>query len=628
MVTNDMPKRLRVTRFYAILAAMILVLLLLLAGPVAAAEPDHTRLGVDEGQVVPARQVFRDDLTVEAGQVIDDDVFVYSGNVTVEEGGQITGDLVVFSGNVEIKESSEVEGDLTAYSGNVIIAGTIGGDLASMSGNVDLASSAHVNGDISVVSGQLARDEGATVEGNVIQGPSFRFPGVPSPGEPAGPAGLSFEPPRPSFFDSVFGFFARLVVAILITALTMLLVGGLYYLRPQLIADTRARLKDQLALSVVIGGVANLTLLFLAGMLAITICLLPLALVPMLVLLAVNVVGWAVASQIVGERIASAVNQEVQPALTILVGALVLTGICALLWAFGGCFRFIAFLLVFAISSLGTGAALLPWINRRRGSGGVDGGGGGDVPPVSPSGPTGPARSGVAPVDTDVAAPIDYVTAEEVNLAGEEKPRSTSVQTFSSQTPSSSPTSDLSDTDVAEPIDYLTAEEINMAGEQDPSAKTTSGRKSGRKSAKPDMVETDAAAPIDYVTAEEVILAEEQAPPAATSEAKSGGSEPDSDSDLTSLVANAVEEDVAQPIDYVTAQEVITTEAVTEGDDFLRIKGVGPTFARRLKEAGYATFAQLGAASPEAVAEAIGWPENRVRRAEIIEQAQMLARQS
>ena len=220
MVTNDMPKHLRATHFCAILAALILVLLL--AGPVAAAEPNHARLGVDEGQAIPARQVFRDDLTVEAGKVIDDDVFVYSGNVTVEEGGRITGDLVVFSGNVEIKESAEVEGDLTAYSGNVIIAGTIGGDLASMSGNVELASTAYVNGDISVVSGQLTRDDGATIEGNVIQGPSFRFPHVPSPGELPGPPGLSFDPPQRSFFDRVFGFFARLVVAVLITALTML----------------------------------------------------------------------------------------------------------------------------------------------------------------------------------------------------------------------------------------------------------------------------------------------------------------------------------------------------------------------------------------------------------------------
>lgn len=47
---------------------------------------------------------------------------------------------------------------------------------------------------------------------------------------------------------------------------------------------------------------------------------------------------------------------------------------------------------------------------------------------------------------------------------------------------------------------------------------------------------------------------------------------------------------------------------MTGGDDFLRIKGIGPTYARRLKDAGYATFALVAAATPEEVAAAIGWP--------------------
>jgi predicted flap endonuclease-1-like 5' DNA nuclease len=85
---------------------------------------------------------------------------------------------------------------------------------------------------------------------------------------------------------------------------------------------------------------------------------------------------------------------------------------------------------------------------------------------------------------------------------------------------------------------------------------------------------------------------------------------------------------VAAPLDYVTAQEVITTDAVTEGDDFLRIKGIGPIFARRLKDAGYLTYAQLAAATPEEVAEAIGWPVDRVRRDEVIDQAKVLASKS
>ncbi|MCC6453786.1 MAG: polymer-forming cytoskeletal protein [Caldilineaceae bacterium] len=574
-------------RFNFKLAVMLgsLFLAVTLALPVAAAEPGDDFLVLNEGQallVQGPRQVFGDDLTVGAGEVIEDDVYVYSGDVEVIDGGRITGDLLVFSGNIEIDESSAVDGDVTTYSGNVTVAGHIGGDLANWSGNVELESTAQVDGDVSVVSGNIDRADGASVGGNVAKGPSFRF-GAPFGDGPRARPGVSFEPPAPSFFSRILGFVGRLLSAALLTAFTMLLVGGLFYMRPQLIADTRRHLKEQLALSAVVGLLANLVLLFLAGLLAVTICLLPLALLPMLGLLALNVVGWAVASQIVGERIVSVSKQEVQPSLTILAGALVLTGVCALLWAMGGCFRPLAFLLVLAVSSLGTGAVMVPWINRRRG-GEAGSAGGDDLPP---RGPVGPVPSASAPVETDVAAPIDYVTAEEVNIAGERGSTAPSVAAFTNPP----------------------AEEV-------------------------EMVEHELDAPIDHVTAEEVNATAEQqaaAKPSRTTKPRARGATKVSGETANSETGSAdetVETDVAAPIDYVTAQEVITTEALDEGDDFLRIKGVGPVLARRLKDGGFLTFAQLAAASPDEVAAAIGWPVDRVRRAEVIDQAKMLARQS
>lgn len=60
-------------------------------------------------------------------------------------------------------------------------------------------------------------------------------------------------------------------------------------------------------------------------------------------------------------------------------------------------------------------------------------------------------------------------------------------------------------------------------------------------------------------------------------------------------------------------------------DDFTRIRGVGPAFDRRLKEAGITSFAALAAASPEALSAIIGWPPERIIRDELIEQAAQLA---
>lgn len=551
------PLALRVSgrsRVQATIRAMSVAMLLALCVTVPAlaaepaAQPSDATYALHEGkslQLGSERQVLSGDFTVEAGQVVDDDVFVYSGNVEVHGGGKITGDLIVFSGNIQMDEGSEVGGDVTNYSGNVEIAGNVGGDLTVWSGDVELSSSAVVGGDISVASGNLDRAEGSSVEGNVLNGPQFHFPGglgadaTKRPGRP----GVSFGPQPQTFFGRVLGLLGRLFIAALMTAFAMLLVGGLFYIRPQLIVDTRKQLREQLALSAVVGGIANLLALFLAGLLAMTICLLPLALIPLLVLFAVNIVGWAVASQIAGERIASVSKRPIQPILTILVGALFLSGLCALLWAFGGCFRAIAFIVIFAVSSLGAGAVLSPWVNRKpspsKGNG--TGGNGSDGGATATRGPTSPAGSpGAASPTQDV--PVEF--------------------------------------DVAAPIDYITAEEVNASQKQNP----TSGA-------------ADAGAAGSTATA-----------PVAKDE--------------------PVELDVAGPIDYITAQEVNAGDVISSGDDFSSIKGIGPIYARRLKESGFTTFAQLAAASVDEVAAAIGWPADRVRKAEVIDQAKVLAQKS
>lgn len=579
MLTTKLPKRL----LWATVASLLMALCLTL--PAMAAGPDGPLQLLDRGgpdrwvqlPVAAPRQSFQGGLNVERGQVIDEDVFVYSGDVHVREGGVIRGDVFVFSGDVTVEEGASIEGDLTNYSGDIEIAGTVTGDLASMNGDVELESTARIGGDISVVRGKLERSEGAVVGGNVVRGPNFRFPGTPDREDRVARPGGSFGAGSPTLFNRVFNFFGRIFAAALMTALAMLLVGGLFYVRPQLIADTRQHLREQTALSVVVGALANLVVLFLAGLLAATICLLPLALVPLLLLLAVNVVGWAVTSQIVGERIVAMTKQQVQPALTLLVGAFVLTGICALLWALGGCFQFIASLLVFAVASVGAGAVLVPWINRRRGAGsstdegGADNGGD-DVPPVTPT-PSGPASSYGESAESFASSNVGIYGTEEGSAAA----------------PAASQ-QEVVEQDVAAPVDYVTAAEINAtAAQQEQPAPAKRGRR-GRKS---DATETTA-------------------PDAGQAEAAS---------------EEVVEQDVAAPVDYVTAQEINTTEVVSEGDDFLRIKGIGPTYARRLKDAGYSTFAQLAAASPEELASAIGWPVDRVRRSELIDQAKVLAQQ-
>ncbi len=62
-------------------------------------------------------------------------------------------------------------------------------------------------------------------------------------------------------------------------------------------------------------------------------------------------------------------------------------------------------------------------------------------------------------------------------------------------------------------------------------------------------------------------------------------------------------------------------------DDFTRIKGIGPTFDQRLKAANVRRFDELAEMKPEQIAAILGWPEGRVRRDRIIEQARALAKE-
>lgn len=442
-----------------------------------------------------ANQIFRSDLVVESGQVMQGDVTVYDGDVRIDNGGQIQGSLVVYRGDIQIEAGASVGRDVTSFSGDVMIDGQVGGDVASWSGDVDLAATARVEGGISVLSGEIHRDQGAYVGGNVAQGPHLRLPRMPNPEFPAPPNTVvdrSF-----GFFGWIGQLFLRLISAALLTALAALLVGVLVSARPELVSRVRGKMNENLALSFVVGLLANLALLFLAGLLSVTLCLLPIALIPILLLLGVNLVGWSAVSQVVGERITAYVKQPVQPALTAAVGAVALTGVVTLLWAMGGCFRFAGFLAVLGVASFGTGAVLLPWLNRERPAG---------EPPVrtAPTGepPAGPRR-GPAP-----AAPIT------------------------------------------------------------PAAETVQ--------------------PAAAASSDEAIL----------------------------------KDDLAEPLDYVTAQDVLAAQAEEiQDDDFARIKGIGLVFEQRLKNAGIRTFGELAITTPERIAEIIGWPVERVLRSDINGQA-------
>lgn len=445
--------------------------------------------------------VFSTNLTVGAGDLYDGDVTVLAGNTRIEQGGRIDGNLNVLSGNVEVQTGGVVTGDISALSGNVLIAGEVGGDVAAMSGNIELADTAVVAGDVSVVSGNLMRAPGAVVEGDIVRGRGFSFPFRYSngAGESTRPIPPALVNGRQTFWGWLGGLILRLVLAVLAVVVVVGLVILFHNLRPDLLRPIYGIMVERTAFSFVVGLLVNLVLGVLTVGLFATIILCLGGFLTGAVLLVLNLIGWAVVSQYVGNRLAGYLQTPVQPLASTALGALLLTGVVALLWALGGCFRPAAYLIWLLASSAGVGAALVHWLK------------------LAP-------RSPATAVDTSLPPPAPVPPAGTDETPG---------------TPARS--------------------EVHVY-----------------------PVEGEGAA-VDQPT--------EPAPPEPAAE--------------------------AQPAPEPTGPAA--------EDDFTVLRGIGPTFDRRLKEAGIRTFAQLAALTPEEAAEIIGWPPQRVISDDLLGQARQLA---
>lgn len=310
-----------------------------------------------------AGQVFSDNLTVRAGEVYDGDVTVLSGNVIVERDAVIKGNLNVIAGNIDVHEGGEVEGNISALSGNIRVAGEVGGDVAAMSGDIELLETADVGGDVSVVSGNLRRAPGADVEGNVVRGGRFSLP-APFSGNDANGAFNSAPQltPRVTFLGWLGRLALRMVLAVVLTVVVVGVVALAHNLRPDLLRPVYTVMVERTAFAFVVGLLVNLVLFVLTSGLFATILLCLGGLLTGAILLVLNLVGWAVVAQYVGNRLADSLKQPMQLVARAALGALVLTGLIAFLWALTGAYWAFGFVPWLLVSAPGVGAVIVHWL--------------------------------------------------------------------------------------------------------------------------------------------------------------------------------------------------------------------------------------------------------------------------
>lgn len=379
---------------------------------------DRTHVSVS---FTPDQRIFNQDLLVDDGQVINENVAVLNGDVTIRAGGVINGDLSVVRGDVDL-------------------AGTIRGNLAVVQGAVSLLSSARVEGDVSIVSGEVEREQGAFVGGNFVGGPSGDWEGLfrNNNGTEIGNA-PQFRGPdaQRSWLATLLW---RLIQAVLWTLLITGLVVFIVWLAPTQVKQVAQTAETEPALSFAVGLIVSLLVTFLSMGLFLTICLAPAGFLLSSLLAIVALLGWAATAYWISEKLAALRPEGALPHIPSLVlvalSALVLTGLTFFSWALIAC---IGFLIGVLLVSPGVGGVLVN-LARRTGRMGPAPVAPAKTPPANVTTPATVAGAETSDATSDDAfgiasgivgddagsnqsesAATDFVTGEELGLTDAER---------------------------------------------------------------------------------------------------------------------------------------------------------------------------------------------------------------
>jgi cytoskeletal protein CcmA (bactofilin family) len=334
-----------------------------------------------------------DDVTVAKGETLKGDL-VTSGAIRVEgtvEGncvsfggrvdvpGEVRGDVVSLGGNVDLGGSSK--GDLAAIGGSVRVSGKVGGDVAAIGGDVALDKGAAVDGDVSVVGGHLSKEEGVSIKGSVSQIGLGALRGI-LPALTRGGLKLALAPGVHSHWDwrrhadeeeaapSAAGrLFKAVVFLVFVIGLGLVLSLAALFL-PQETLTVATAIRQDFWRSAGVGTL--MVILFLPGLLVLTVSILGIPLIPLAVLAwtAASLFGVAAFSRVLAERAAESLQKPLPAApLAVGLGWLILETlplVGKLIGGFiGGTFSFAGFLLLTCGAVAGLGAVWNTRLGRK-----------------------------------------------------------------------------------------------------------------------------------------------------------------------------------------------------------------------------------------------------------------------
>jgi hypothetical protein len=250
----------------------------------------------------------------------DGDVVIWGDNYTLPSGQTIEGDLLVYGGNVVLEERSRVERNVTLFGGELDAAGRIDGDITVWGGNVTIRATATVRGQVLSVGGKVAREEGADVRGEEWEGLPFRTPRLPIP--PRAPVVRTYRDWESRWLTNV-GTVFRSTFGVIVLVVLGILVVVFIPRHTDTVAETLLKAPLQ---SFLTGLVAWVVVPIVAIVLAITICLSPVAALWLLVGGVALLFGWIAAGLLLGTRVMRAITKsEPNPVAAVAVGVLILS---------------------------------------------------------------------------------------------------------------------------------------------------------------------------------------------------------------------------------------------------------------------------------------------------------------
>jgi uncharacterized membrane protein len=261
---------------------------------------------------------------------------------TLDAGNKIKGDIVGIGTDLTLEPGSMVEGNILLIGSSLELGGIVKGDLNLFAGNSHLIKSAILNGDINQFFHHIILEPDAQVTGEMN---SFSFPGFPAE-QISGFISTAAEWVRPNRWF-LWDCSRTLVLSLLALLAVMLLKKSTLRIS--------AQIQSQPFIAWGAGIIIALVTPFLALILIITICLLPIGLLILLALALSYLFGWLALGIVMGKLVDRWLRTHWSDELQAFLGSLMLGLITSII----GWIPCIGWIFNIMIGCIGLGAAII-----------------------------------------------------------------------------------------------------------------------------------------------------------------------------------------------------------------------------------------------------------------------------